>query len=333
MVSTGGGVQAQIESQSVRILLDDILNHDSVGCLSNLYNNKKNEELVLIGGHDGCNLSVTDSGTRQNSLIINEETQLTIWYTNATSLNNKIDELRLLLTIHKPDVVCITETWFKAESDVNINDYNIFRLDRATHGGGVCIYVKNTIMSNESNVARLNETDIEQIWACLCFDKQKLLIGCIYRPPNSTPSVNSLIVESIVSARKSCYQKLYSDVVITGDFNFNSIDWSDSACPYVTGDPQAQSFIDCLNECFLTQCVSKPTFQKANYDSNNILDFIITNYDEKLSSIEHSPALGTTKQGHHLLKCKYIVNESRPVNDKRKTVKLYQNGNYKLFSD
>ena len=229
--------------------------------------------------------------------------------------------------------MCITETWFKAISDVNINDYNIFRLDRATHGGGVSIYVKNTIMSNESNVARLNETDIEQIWACLCFDKQKLLIGCIYRPPNSTPIVNSLKVESIVSARKSCYQKLYSDVVITGDFNFNSIDWSDSACPYVTGDLQAQSFIDCLNECFLTTCVSKPSFQKANYDSNNILDFIITNHDEKLSSVEHSPAFGTTKQGHHLLKCNYIVNESRPVNDKGKTVKLYQNGIYKLFSD
>jgi hypothetical protein len=106
-----------------------------------------------------------------------------------------------LFTIHKPDVVCITETWFKAESDVNINGYNIFRLDRVTHGGGVCIYIKNTIMSNESNVARLNETDIEQISNRYgCFDKQKLLIGCIYRPPNSTPVVNSLIVESIVSA-------------------------------------------------------------------------------------------------------------------------------------
>ncbi len=68
-----------------------------------------------------------------------------IWYTNATSLNNKINELRLQIEIFEPDVICVTETWFKAESDVNINNYNIYRTDRKTHGGGVCIYVKQCI--------------------------------------------------------------------------------------------------------------------------------------------------------------------------------------------
>jgi exonuclease III len=191
-----------------------------------------------------------------SAINVNETTNLTVWYTNATSLNNKIDELRLLVNIHKPDVVCVTETWFKLESDVNINSYNIFRLDRPTHGGGVCIYVRNNITSNESNLDRLNKTDIEQIWTRLCLGEQKLLIGCIYRPPGSTSIVNNLIIESIVSAKKSIYQKLYSDIIITGDFNFNTIDWSNPDCPYVS-DSNARSFIDCLDECFLTQCVTK----------------------------------------------------------------------------
>ena len=31
-------------------------------------------------------------------------TTLSCWYTNATSLNNKIDELRLIMTVHFPDL-------------------------------------------------------------------------------------------------------------------------------------------------------------------------------------------------------------------------------------
>jgi hypothetical protein len=51
-----------------------------------------------------------------------------------TSLNNKINELRLKIKIFEPDVICVTETLFKAESVININNYNIFRNDRATLG-------------------------------------------------------------------------------------------------------------------------------------------------------------------------------------------------------
>jgi hypothetical protein len=119
-----------------------------------------------------CDLSINK---KQNTQKCNE---LMIWYTNATSLNNKINELRLQIEIFEPDVICVTETWFKAESDVNINNYNIYRTDRKTHGGGVCIYVKQCINHFETNISQLNENYIEQIWACLCLNNQKILIGC-----------------------------------------------------------------------------------------------------------------------------------------------------------
>jgi hypothetical protein len=51
-----------------------------------------------------------------------------------TLLNKKINELRLKIKIFEPDVICVTETFFKAESVININNYNIFRNDRATLG-------------------------------------------------------------------------------------------------------------------------------------------------------------------------------------------------------
>ena len=48
-----------------------------------------------------------------------------------------------MLTVYKPDIVCIVETWL--DSDVAIGlcipDYELTRLDRDRHGGGVIIYV------------------------------------------------------------------------------------------------------------------------------------------------------------------------------------------------
>ena len=229
LILSGGGVHAN-RAPSVRILPDT--------------------RSVNPQFRDNLSVVTVNVDLKSCYLEANEKTKIIKWYTNATSLNNKIDELRLLLNIHKPDVVCVTETWFKLESDVKINSYNIFRLDGPTHGGSVCIYVKNNITSNESNIDRLNKIDIEHIWACLCFGE--LLIGCIYRPPGLSSTVNNLMIESIVSAKKSIYQRLYSDIVISGDFNFNTIDASDRDCRYVSGDAHAQSFIDCLDECFLT---------------------------------------------------------------------------------
>ncbi len=80
------------------------------------------------------------------------------------------------------------------------------------------------------------------------------------------------------------------------------------------------------------QCVCEPTFQKASYESDNILDLIITNDRGKISSIVHSAPLGNVKHGHHLLKCCYVLNEPYSSNESTKSTKLNQKGNYKLFS-
>ena len=99
-----GGVQYSNGSLSDRILLEEpTLNR-------------------IVRAHD---LGKRDLKSSNNIHLISKIAQelnfkrkLSIWYTNATSLNNKLDELRLLTHIHRPDVVCVTETWFNDESDV-----------------------------------------------------------------------------------------------------------------------------------------------------------------------------------------------------------------------
>ncbi len=188
----------------------------------------------------------------------------------------------------------------------------------------LCIYVKQNINQFEINISQLNDNSIEQIWACLSFSYQKILIGCIYRPPNVSYEYNNLVLLSIKAARTSMYQQKYSDLIITGDFNYNTIDWSDNECPFSATDNESQTnnFIECLEDCFLYQCVSEPTFQKASYESENVLDLIITNDKNKISSIVHTAPLGNVVQGHHLLKCSYLLNEPNSSNVSKKPTKL-----------
>ena len=92
---------------------------------------------------------------------------LSCWYTNATSLNNKMDVFRAECVDTNYDVRFVSETWFNDQSIVNIDNYECFRRDRKsnTQGGGVCIYARNSdnISYRETNYDELNSSSIEQV--------------------------------------------------------------------------------------------------------------------------------------------------------------------------
>lgn len=58
---------------------------------------------------------------------------------NIRSLPLKVDELKLIIDIRKPDVIFVTETWLDPsflDSLVNLPDYFICRNDRDKQRGG-----------------------------------------------------------------------------------------------------------------------------------------------------------------------------------------------------
>ena len=69
----------------------------------------------------------------------------------------KLDDLRLMCTLEKPDVVCIVETWLCSDitnNEIAIPEYTVHRLDRDRHGGGILIYCHchlNIILSKNTN--------------------------------------------------------------------------------------------------------------------------------------------------------------------------------------
>ena len=105
-------------------------------------------------------------------------------YLNANSLENKFDEFKLLVDTYHPQIIAVSETWFKIISVVNLNGYNLYRRDinKGHRGGGVCLYIYRTIKSLELGNAVFILSKIEKIWATVYFENDKYLVGCIYRP-------------------------------------------------------------------------------------------------------------------------------------------------------
>jgi len=67
-----------------------------------------------------------------------------ILYSNTCSLMPKMDELQCVVDVNIPGFVSITETWRRAmvpDSAVHLSNYILFRRDRPTPAGGVCIFV------------------------------------------------------------------------------------------------------------------------------------------------------------------------------------------------
>ena len=64
---------------------------------------------------------------------------------NARSLVNKLADLKCILDNESPDCVFVSETWLHSSLPDNLlcsSDYNVYRKDRKTRGGGVCTFIK-----------------------------------------------------------------------------------------------------------------------------------------------------------------------------------------------
>ena len=67
---------------------------------------------------------------------------------NITSLIKHIDELRLIMTSRPFDILVINETRLDDsinDSEVSLAGYQVIRNDRNRNGGGVAMYVKDSI--------------------------------------------------------------------------------------------------------------------------------------------------------------------------------------------
>ena len=144
---------------------------------------------------------------------------------NARSIVNKISFLRDLSALETPHFILITETWATDDTQdivLFINNYKLFRSDRTDRRGGGCIiYIHNSITATLINDPKLTGTH-DSIWISTILSCTNLLLGCIYRPPNSSCSQSQELINVMHYASLLPQQCK----IVAGDFNMPNVNWS-----------------------------------------------------------------------------------------------------------
>lgn len=150
---------------------------------------------------------------------------LSVLHLNIRSLSKNLDELKALILHIKQSgqeiqFILLCETFLndKSVSLCEIPGYSLVACNREGKGGGVAIYILNEIPFNIRWDLCLNyEKEFETIVIEATLNKQKLIIGEVYRVPNTSE-------KDSVDRYKSFIEKLQqgnSDIIIGTDQNFN----------------------------------------------------------------------------------------------------------------
>ncbi|XP_065679753.1 uncharacterized protein LOC136094094 [Hydra vulgaris] len=184
-------------------------------------------------------------------------------YTNATSLNNKFDLFLLEIAVYNPDIFIVTETWFKSSSAINVSGYNVFY----------------------NNPSKSNSTKPHGGGVAIYVKSEYIA----YTPYDLASE--EMTVEQVSST-------------LSRDLNYPNIKWNENDENIQTvlkNDRQAQIFLDNLNDNFLTQNVTKPTFNSGTLSEGNTLDLILTDAPERISIIGYNPPLSNLNNAHQIL--------------------------------
>ena len=182
---------------------------------------------------------------------------LSILYTNARSIVNKMQELKVLALTSQPDIIALTESWTHNEISnayLAIPGYYIAaRCDRKDtqngRGGGILIYARESLQSVETtHQSAFNQFVIIQVTIA---QNQILSLVVVYRSPNSPASNNEALLEMLKSVK--------NPAVVLGDFNYPTANWST-----LHGCATSQQLIDVSQDKFWTQYVSIETHQSGN---------------------------------------------------------------------
>ena len=155
-----------------------------------------------------------------NDLSESQSKHLKILYYNARSLSPKIDELRANVLFHKPDLVCIVETWLSediTDSEIFLFNYQIARLDRNRHGGGILIFIHCSLSYKLLLQGGPHNLEFLSISVTNVFLNHTSCICLFYRPPASPVS----IFDNLITTIQLVHPVKFSTFILLGDFNVN----------------------------------------------------------------------------------------------------------------
>ena len=231
--------------------------------------------------------------------------------TNDCSLLNKLDELRQRVTDYGVDIIAVSETWATGElsdAELSIDGYVLFRRDREsdrlTKGGGVALYVKETLKAHLSSNMN-NSIFNDSIWCDVYVNDSVVVTGVCYRSTSSTAD-NDEELRSLLEKADHESGSRGSQLMVMGDFNYPEISYSKYWVD-ASNDSSAWKFFDCTQDLYLYQHVDEFTRHRPN-QSPSILDYIFTRDEEVVQNLAYQSPLG--KSDHCCILFEYVTQMS-----------------------
>ena len=167
----------------------------------------------------------------------------------------------------------------------------------------------------------------ESIWCEIYSGRDKLLLGCVYRPPSSGQVNNSRLVDLI-----RLVDGYIGDgkMLICGDFNYGAISWSSNNV-----DTQGQHtvaarcFLDVINDCYMIQNVTDFTHNREE-ENSTLLDLVLTKNELEIENFSHISPVGAS---HHDVLAFEFVNEIDMVENSTVLKYKYSRGDYRQAED
>ena len=192
---------------------------------------------------------------------------------NIRSMQKNFESFKNLIeqTGQTFSIICLTETWltneaFHADTNLHLHDYIGTHFERTTgkKGGGLCIFVHNSIPFRIRNNFSVSDADHETLFIELENKREKnILIGVTYKPPGgNTKKFNSFLANILCAANKE-----NKKIFLLGDFNLDSLNYDN--------DVNVQNVFNNLFSNGFIPLINKPT--RVTTETNSIIDHIFSN--------------------------------------------------------
>ena len=205
---------------------------------------------------------------------------------------NKRSEINDLIDSSKPHILALTEFGASAavmDSELGVEGYSLYRGNHSDGNGGLgrgaALYMSDSL--NHSACPLFDEVAYDcSAWSCVKMSSGKtLLVGVVYRSPNSSEQNN----QNLLSILRKASAANYSQVVVCGDFNLPRIDWStrrslDSESSFTS------RFMEEIEDMSWFQHVRTSTrFRNAQ---NSCLDLVFSSEEEMIGEVTELPPIG-----------------------------------------
>ena len=270
-------------------------------------------DIGIIGrGEHMCNSSSNADRVKNRyepvSTTNNESCKLSVIHSNCQSAINKRSEISALIDSQNPHILALTE--FGAAADVDdgelgIEGYSLYRGNHSSGAGGpgkgVAIYIKNTLNHSACPVFDNIGFDCSTWCTVLLKDGKRVLVGVIYRSPNSMQENNKKMMEVLRASSSTNTDYL----LVCGDFNLPKIDWIGNQCLDSETSYTAE-FLETIENLNWYQHSRNNT--RFRGEQKSCLDLIFTNEEDMVAEVLELPPIG--KSDHVCQKWEMVVKEA-----------------------